>query len=146
MSKRRDAREYALHVLFQLDFNPADARKTLEDFWVGKELDPKVKVFTNELVSGVVRELERIDKLIEKHAKHWAVKRIGAVDRNVIRMALYEMLECGDIPPVVSINEAIEIAKKYGSEESGKFVNGVLDCAKKDLPRSAREATKPARS
>ena len=70
--------------------------------------------------------------------------RIGAVDRNVIRMALFEMLERGDIPPVVSINEAIEIAKKYGSEESGKFVNGVLDCAKNELTRPSREATEAA--
>ncbi len=140
MAKRRDAREYALLVLFQLDLNPADAEKTLEDFWAGRETDPKVKAFAGDLVLGVVRDLERIDKLIEKHATHWAVKRIGAVDRNVIRIALYEMLECGDIPPVVSINEAIEIAKKYGSEESGKFVNGVLDCAKNELPRSSREA------
>lgn len=141
MAKRRDAREYALHVLFQLDFNPADAEKTLEEFWVGKDLDPKVKAFAGELVLGVARDMERIDRLIEKYATHWSIKRIGAVDRNVIRMALFEMLERGDIPPVVSINEAIEIAKKYGSEESGKFVNGVLDSAKNELTRPSREAT-----
>ena len=94
------------------------------------------------LAQGVIGHLDAVDECIRKAASNYELHRIAAVDRNILRLAIYEMLFCPEIPPVVSINEAIEIAKRFGSEDSGRFVNGVLDRIKGDLPRSPRVAGK----
>ncbi len=136
---RRNARERAVQFLFQMDFNPDDLDSGLSGFWKEKKTNAKARQFAEELIRGVLEHLESIDSKIQGYADHWDVKRMGALDRNVIRLALYEMLFRPDIPPVVSINEAVDIAKRFSSNESGRFVNGILDRAKEDLRRPARE-------
>jgi len=90
-------------------------------------LSEKVRPFFDLLVSGVIRRLALIDGLIERFSKNWKLDRMACVDRNILRMAVYEILYCADIPPKVSINEAVDIGKKYGTEDSGAFINGILD-------------------
>ncbi|MFC1461103.1 transcription antitermination factor NusB [Verrucomicrobiota bacterium] len=136
---RRNARERAVQFLFQMDFNPDDLDSALSGFWKEKKTNAKARQFAEELIRGVLEHLKSIDSKIQGYADHWDLNRMGAVDRNVIRLALYEMLFRPDIPPVVSINEAVDIAKRFSSNESGRFVNGILDRAKEDLCRPARE-------
>ncbi len=126
--KRRKAREYALQMLFQSDFTKKKIdRKDLEEFWSGKTESEKVKGFAEELVKGTLDSLDEIDKTIERVAENWLLKRMAAVDRNILRFAAYEILYRKDIPSAVTINEALEIAKKYSSTEAASFLNGVLD-------------------
>lgn len=134
--KRRKAREYALQMLFQSDFTKKKIdRKDFEEFWSGKNESENVKGFTEELVKGTLERLDEIDKTIERVAENWLLKRMAAVDRNILRFAAYEILYRKDIPSAVTINEALEIAKKYSSTEAAPFLNGVLD-------RLAKEAGK----
>jgi transcription antitermination protein NusB len=99
-----------------------------------------VRSFAEPLIRGTLEHRAELDELIQKYVKNWGLHRIAAVDRNILRLALYEMLHRPDIPPVVSINEAVDIAKRFSTEDSGKFVNGVLDKVKGDLMRPARNA------
>lgn len=140
MSTRREAREWTVQLLFQLDLNPDDLDTVFERFWTERKADAMAREFTEGLVRGVRDNLGKIDGMLGKYAEHWDIHRMGVVDRNVIRMAIYEMLFCNDIPPVVSMNEAVDIAKYFSSAESGKFVNGILDRICKDLDRPARRA------
>jgi len=98
------------------------------------------------LIRGTLEHRDEADELIKKHAQNWELHRMAAVDRNILRLAIYEMLYRDDIPPVVSINEAIELAKAYGGADSGRFVNGILDRIRKDLDRPAREPVNRQRS
>jgi len=143
MATRRDAREWAVQILFEMDFNPKGLESVLAEFWREHEADPAARGFAEELVRGVRRHLDEIDARIRTYAANWDLARMAAVDRNAIRMALFEMLYRDDIPPVVSINEAIDIAKYFSSFESGRFVNGILDRARKEIPRAARTAASP---
>jgi len=138
MGGRHEARQWAVQFLFQRDFNEGDIESALAEFWRDKDSGDKARVFAEELIRGVEGRKDELDKLIRKYAEHWDVKRMGAVDRNVMRVALYEMTQRPDIPPVVSINEAVEIAKDLSGVESGKFVNGILDRACKEQDRPAR--------
>jgi N utilization substance protein B len=163
MGKRREARERAVQFLFQYDLNPPeDLQGALEHFWETQraaaiaedkgaatwgqpvELPPPstdeaaVRLFADPLIRGAVEHREEADAIIKKHAKNWELHRIAAVDRNILRLAIYEMLHREDIPPVVSINEAVDIAKKFSTQDSGKFVNGILDKVKGELMRPAR--------
>ena len=141
MGKRREGREAAIQFLFQQDLHAGDAEKpSLQDFWQLRTATKKIQEFSAELIDGILANQPAIDDQIKKYVANYDIGRIGAVDRNILRLAIYEMLFCKDIPPVVSINEAIEIAKRYGSEDSGRFVNGVLDRLRHDLPRPARTA------
>lgn len=142
MGIRRQAREWALQFLFQRDFNHDDLAAELVEFWEGKRPAPRAQSFTEEIIYGVESKRRDLDAMIGKYAEHWDVNRMGGVDRNVMRIALYEMTGRTDIPPVVSIDEAVEIAKMYSSNESGKFVNGVLDRALQDLHRPTRSTGK----
>ena len=146
MSGRHESRGWAVQFLFQRDFNPDDLEIALKDFWAEKSPGAKAKRFTEELIQGVEQHKKDLDELIRKYAEHWDLKRMGAVDRNVMRVALFEMKYRRDIPPVVSINEAVEIAKELSGSESGKFVNGILDHACRDLDRPAREVQKESPS
>jgi len=139
MGKRREGREAAIQFLFQHDLNPGE-KPTLQDFWHLRTATKKIQEFSSELIDGILANQPAIDAHIKKYVANYDLDRIAAVDRNILRVAIYEMLFCRDIPPVVSINEAIEIAKRFGSEESGRFVNGVLDRLRHDLPRPARTA------
>jgi len=97
-----------------------------------------VRLFADPLIRGTLEHRDEADACIKKHAQNWDLHRIAAVDRNILRLAIYEMLHRDDIPPVVSINEAVDIAKKFSTEDSGKFVNGILDKVKGELMRPAR--------
>lgn len=126
--KRRKAREYALQMLFQLDFTErAYDDKALEEFWSGKKEQSDIKEFAMNLVKGTRNNLDKIDAMIETVTDNWLLKRMAAVDRNILRFAAYEILFRKDIPSAVTINEALEIAKKYSSTEAAAFLNGVLD-------------------
>lgn len=123
--KRRRAREYALQMLFQTDFTAAGP--DIEGFWKEQDENGKVVDFANALVSGAFEHLLEIDSAIDSAAEHWVLKRMAAVDRNIMRIAVFELFYMDDIPPAVSINEAIEIAKKFSSSEAAAFINGILD-------------------
>ena len=140
MGGRHEAREWAVQFLFQRDFNKGELDAALTVFWMDRKTTPKDKAFTEELIRGVEDHRTELDRKIQQYAENWDVKRMGAVDRNIIRLALYEMLHRPDVPPVVSINEGVEIAKEFSGLESGKFVNGILDRACRDLQRPSRAA------
>lgn len=126
--KRRRAREYALQVLFQLDVtNNKFTDEALKNFWKNIKEDDDVKEFANDIVIGTRENIDSIDKIIKKTAEHWAIDRIAVVDRNILRAATYELLYRPDIPPSVVMNEAIEISKKFSTEDSASFINGILD-------------------
>lgn len=128
MRKRTKARECALKILYMMDITSELPEKCIEIFWQNHEIPEKeVKAFADSLVLGLWKNKEMIDKLITAHTTNWQLKRMAVIDRNILRFATYELLFMEDIPPKVSINEAIDIAKKYGDNDSGKFVNGVLD-------------------
>jgi N utilization substance protein B len=163
MGKRREARERAVQFLFQHDLNPPDdIERALNEFWESQraaaiaedkgpanwgqhvELPPptageaEMRLFAEPLIRGTLLHRQAIDEHIKTHVRNWELHRIAAVDRNILRLAIYEMLHRDDIPPVVSINEAVDIAKKFSTQDSGKFVNGILDKIKAELPRPAR--------
>jgi len=126
--KRRKAREHALQILFQLDIRKEKPTATaLKHFWAEYEPDEEVRNFAEEIVKGTFKHLTKINEHIHQCAKNWSLDRMSVVDRNVLRMAVYEILYRMDIPTSVTINEAIEIAKKFGTDDSGAFVNGILD-------------------
>jgi N utilization substance protein B len=126
--KRRKAREYALQILFQADFTGKKFDgEALREFWSDRRENMDVRKFTEDLVRGTLDKIEEVDTAIEKVAENWLLKRMAAVDRNILRFAAYEILYRKDIPAAVTINEALEIAKKYSSSESASFLNGVLD-------------------
>ncbi|HST31839.1 MAG TPA: transcription antitermination factor NusB [Chthoniobacterales bacterium] len=139
MGKRRRAREAAIQYHFWRDLQHGETPKRIEDFWDFCPVKANVREFAEPLIAGMVEHLDEIDERIRKYCENYNLSRISAVDRNVLRLAIYEMLHRDDIPPVVSINEAIEVAKTFGGAESGKFVNGILDRVRKDLDRPARE-------
>ncbi len=132
MRKRTQAREYALQILYQIDVRNDPEDKILVDFWKNIETEPEISDFAAKLVIGTIRNKKKIDEMISKYASNWKLSRMAVIDRNVLRMAAYELLFCEDIPPKVSINEAVDLAKKFGDTESGKFVNGILDKINKE--------------
>lgn len=163
MGMRREARERAVQFLFQYDLNRSeDLDQALDHFWNsqraavlaeekgdskwGEAVEPpplsadetSLRLFADPLIRGTLENLKMLDEQIVKYAKNWDLRRMAAVDRNILRLAVYEMHFRNDIPPVVSINEAVDIAKKFSTEDSGKFVNGILDKIKGDLMRPAR--------
>lgn len=128
MRKRTKAREFALKILYQADMTRREAKVSAENFWNEIEaVDKTVKKFANNLVLGAGSRLEEIDEKITTYATNWQMKRMAAIDRNLLRLGVYELLYCPDVPPKVTINEAVELAKRYGDTESSKFVNGILD-------------------
>ena len=137
---RRQAREWVVQFLFQTEFNPGDLDAALAEFWNDEEKTPldRDRDYVNEVIRGVIDKQIKIDRTLKKYTKNWDVDRLGVLDRNVMRVAVYEMLFRNDVPPVVSINEAVEIAKAYSGKASGRFVNGVLDRVQKELDRPLR--------
>jgi transcription antitermination protein NusB len=124
---RRRAREYALQLLFQLDLSPSTLDAAVEAFWSDKKVSDTVRAFAEEIVRGTMDRREALDEVLASMTLNWRITRMAVVDRNVLRMALYEFLFQPDTPRVVVIDEAIEVAKKFGNDESGPFINGVLD-------------------
>lgn len=127
MGKRRKARELALQILYGMEISKGELPRVIEDFWEEYPCPEEIKNFATELATGTYENLSFIDNLLKKCADNWDISRLAAVDRNILRFAVYELLFLNDIPPKVTINEAIEIAKKYSTADSGKFVNGILD-------------------
>jgi transcription antitermination protein NusB len=163
MGIRREARERAVQFLFQHDLNqPDDLEEALRVFWESQaaaalaedkavarwgekvQLPPPtveeaaIRTFAEPLIRGTLEHVVDIDTQIKRYAQNWDIHRMAVVDRNILRLAIYEMMNRDDIPPIVSINEAVDIAKRFSTEESGKFVNGILDKVKGDLMRPAR--------
>jgi N utilization substance protein B len=163
MGTRREARERAVQFLFQYDLNPpGNLDEALDQFWDSQRIaalaeekapstwgekvqlpppsaeEAAIRVFAEPLIRGTLEHRNAIDEEIKRCAKNWDLHRMAAVDRNILRLAIYEMLHREDIPPVVSINEAVDIAKKFSTSDSGKFVNGILDKIKGELMRPAR--------
>jgi len=133
MGLRRTARECALQMLYQHDVGKQSPDTILDSFWEMNEQPEKVRAFATELFRGTVGRIKEIDRLIQGHTKNWRLSRMAAVDRNVLRLAVFELLSDAKTPDTVVINEALEIAKKFSTNESAQFVNGVLDSIKNDL-------------
>jgi N utilization substance protein B len=127
MGRRRQSRELALKILFQIDLGKLEPEAVTNYFLAQQKASPEVLDYTRYLVAGVMRELAQIDLLISAKAQNWELTRIAGVDRNILRISAYELLRCPDVPKSAVINEAIELAKKFSGEESGSFVNGILD-------------------
>ena len=139
---RRQTREWIIQFLFQQDFNPEPIEEALILFWDSKTLAESERLFAERVIKGVISHKSDLDEKLSQYAKNWSSDRLGAVDRNVMRFALYEMLYCDETPPVVAINEAVHFAKDLSNSQSGRFVNGVLDQICKELERPARTQKK----
>lgn len=133
MGLRRVARECALQMLYEQDVGKHTVEVTLDTFWDMNEQPKKVREFASDLFRGTVSRLSEIDKLIQRHAKNWRLSRMAAVDRNILRVAVFELTSGYGTPGTVVINEALEIAKKFSTSESAQFVNGILDSIKNEL-------------
>jgi transcription antitermination factor NusB len=127
MGKRRRARELAIQVLFHMEYNPGDPSESFERVCESFGPPRDIRAYSREVVVGVWENRATIDRLIRRSSKNWRVERMSRVDRNILRMAIYEVLYRKDVPPKVSIDEAVELGKQYGTEESGAFINGILD-------------------
>ena len=134
MKKRTRARELALQFLYQLDLRGPELLEELRAFLAREESDKGTREFAVHIVRGAHEHREEIDRVIRSVAQNWDIARMAVIDRNVLRMATYELLYCPDIPPKVSINEAIELGKRYSTQNSGGFINGVLDKVKDRRP------------
>ncbi len=144
MRKRTKAREYGLQLLYQVDIRRANWRDLLELFWREHEAPQEVREYSERLVQGTAEHLPDIDALITQHADNWDLKRMAVVDRNILRMGTFELLWVDDVPETVCLNEAIELAKRFGDAESAKFINGILDAIHKAHPRPAAAPNPPA--
>ena len=140
MGSRRRSRELAMQALFYMDNCHDNSEETLKRFCVNFNPTEDILSFFYRLVRGVVSEGNEIDSIIEKFSSNWKISRMSCVDRNIMRIAVYELLWCGDIPFKVSINEAIDIGKKYGTEESGPFINGILDSIRDAVEKGSIKA------
>jgi transcription antitermination factor NusB len=127
VKKRTRARELVLQALYQLDLQGTDFAPELGPFINAEEKDKDTAKFAKEIVRGVVLEIEAIDQMIREVAQNWDIERMAVIDRNILRMATHEILNMDDIPPKVSINEAIELGKRFSTKNSGAFINGILD-------------------
>ncbi len=127
MGNRRKSRELVLQALFYMDSNHNASEEMLLRFCDHFNPPVKVRPFFLQLVNGVIQTMAQIDQMIERFSQNWKLNRMSCVDRNIIRIAVYEILFCREIPPKVSINEAIDIGKKFGTDESGAFINGIVD-------------------
>jgi N utilization substance protein B len=144
MGTRRKARECALQMLFAADVAKTDGLVLTNNYWseLGEpELDEKTREFANRITLGVIRELAAVDERIRTRAEHWRIERMAVVDRNILRLAVYEFLFT-DTPHTVVINEALEIARRFSSYEATQFINGILDAIKHDLENNRNEKTR----
>ena len=142
MPSRHRSRERSLQILFQWDARKGSIDDAISSFYEGlyseqSETKPERDEFVDRLVKGVAENIAEIDRRLTQHAEHWRIERMPAVDRNVLRLAIYEMMAM-DTPPPVAIDEAIELARRFSGEESVHFINGVLDAAKREIEGAAR--------
>jgi len=135
MGNRRRSRELAMQALYQMEMNQDHSIEAVELFCKHFGVTKNVKPFFLRLVEGVMKVQHEIDPLIKSFSENWKISRMSRADRNIMRIAVYELLYCDDIPPKVSINEAIDIGKKFGTEDSGPFINGILDSIRISLEK-----------
>lgn len=133
MSLRRKARECALQMLFQWEMSGEEPARVEASFWKSARAEKKTRAYANQLFEGAAAGTKATDELLRKHSKHWRVERMAAIDRNILRLAIYELRSGADTPAKVVLDEAIELAKKFSSEDSAAFVNGVLDSIRKAI-------------
>jgi N utilization substance protein B len=133
MGTRRKAREFALQMLFQWDITHDEIEAIAATFWTDQAESPATVDFARALAAGAVENVEKIDVLIQRHAEHWRLDRMAVVDRNILRVAVGEFLLDPGTPKTIVINEAIEIARRYSTQESPQFINGILDGIRKEL-------------
>jgi N utilization substance protein B len=132
--KRTKARELALQILFAIETSQVDPNEVISIFWQEhKNTLSEIKEFANSLIKGVLERLNEIDAIITSHADNWKFSRIATVDRNILRLGTFELMGMKDTPKAVVINEAVELAKTYSTQDSSKFVNGILDRIKEDI-------------
>ena len=143
MGRRRKSRESALQVLYQLNIAKQDATTALTRFQEHFLSDGEADDFLKRLVLGVLEHFSELDRLIEKYSENWRLDRINMIDRNILRIALFELLYCDEIPPKVTINEAIDLGKRFGSEDSGSFINGILDRIQNEAVKKPVEPKSP---
>jgi len=134
MGDRRKSREFALQLLYEMEMKGSDPKSALER--AHEEISEEGRMFASDLLEGTFRNKREIDDLIERHSLHWKLARMAVVDRNILRLAVYELLYLHDVPTSVVLNEAIEIAKKFGTEDSGAFINGILDKVAKEVRKA----------
>ncbi len=132
MGKRRKSRESALQVLYQLDITKQEGQRAITQWEANFSSHEGTDEFAERIVLGVLDHAQEIDQLIERFSENWRLNRMTLVDRNILRMAIFELLYCSEIPPKVTLNEAIDLGKRYGSEDSGSFINGILDRIQKE--------------
>jgi transcription antitermination protein NusB len=138
MGGRRKGRELALQMLFQWDLSRELFANVRSTFWtLNNDVDEEVRTFADHLASGTAEHIDQIDVLLAKHAEHWRVSRMAVVDRNVLRLASFELLFETQTPKAVVINEALEVARKFSTPESIQFINGILDSIRKEIGDSA---------
>jgi transcription antitermination protein NusB len=140
MASRRKSRELALQMLFQREVGKHSTEHVLTTFLEEKKLDPSVREFARWLFEGTVGEITTLDAAIRDQAEHWRLERMAAVDRNLLRMALFELLHSPETPAAAVINEALELARRYSGADSVEFVNGVLDALRKKIETSKARA------
>jgi N utilization substance protein B len=144
MASRRKSRELALQMLFQWDFSKEAYGEVRDSFWtLHQEADDDVRIFSDQLVEGTIENVERIDELLARHAEHWRLPRMPTVDRNILRMATFELLHETGTPYAVVINEALEVARKFSTHESILFINGILDSIRKEREGQDQSAKEP---
>lgn len=145
MSSRRRSREMAIQVLYQVDMVQSDLAEALRLFCEHFKAPESIRDFAFELARGAYEHREEVDNLIKQFSEHWRLERMPTVDRNILRLAIYELLYQPDIPAKVSINEAVDLGKKYGSEDSGSFINGILDRIRIYLEETGRRKSPSAK-
>jgi len=134
VGRRRQAREFALQLLYELDVRgESDPGPVIDAFWKRQPVHEEVRAFADALVRGVKAQQPKIDELIVRFAEHWELERMAVVDRNVLRAGIWELLWGADVPPKVAINEALEIARRFSTEDSTAFINGLLDRVRREL-------------
>jgi N utilization substance protein B len=135
MGSRRKARECALQILFELEFSPDQLEEILKDYWAAQPVKAEVKEYATWLAEGLRQHRAEIDRTIEQASEHWRLDRMAMVDRNILRMAVFELLFEKTLPPPIIIDEAIEVARKFSGDEAAVFVNGILDGIYKSLKK-----------
>lgn len=138
MGKRRKARESALQILYQLEFDDSQVDQAIDLFWQKKKAPEETKEYSRWLVKGILSHEKEVDEAIQFISEHWRISRMAVVDRNILRLAAFELLHAESIAPAIIINEAIEIAKKFSSPEAATFVNGILDALRKKIQAEKR--------
>lgn len=133
MGQRRKAREETLRILYRLEFDNRQPEETLSQYWENKKTNQATREYSTWLAEGIISHHKKIDSIIQQASEHWRLSRMALIDRNILRMAVFELLYEENIEPAVVINEAIEIAKAYSGDEAAAFVNGVLDAIRKNL-------------